>query len=98
MGYALYEVQIGDEPLAAKALKGFGGRSVLELVDDFEGGTFRTVYTVRFADVVYVLHAFQKKAKKGIATPRQDIELVRARLREAELHHRAPVRTQGRKL
>jgi phage-related protein len=69
VGYALNQVQEGDEPLAAKALKGFGGRSVLELVDDFDGDTYRAVYTVRFARVVYVLHAFQKKATKGSATP-----------------------------
>jgi phage-related protein len=73
LGYALYKVQEGDEPTAAKALKGFGGRAVLELVDDFDSNTYRAVYTVRFAGVVYVLHAFQKKAKKGIATPLQEI-------------------------
>jgi phage-related protein len=61
----------------------------LELVDDFDSDTYRAVYTIRFADVVYVLHAFQKKAKKGIATPRQDIELIKSRLRDAELHYRA---------
>lgn len=84
MGYALGQVQDGDEPIAAKALKGFGGRSVLELIEDFDGDTYRAVYTVRFAGVVYVLHAFQKKAKKGIATPQRDIELIKARLRDAE--------------
>jgi phage-related protein len=89
VGYALHQVQEGDEPLAAKALKGFGGRTVLELIDDFDGDTYRTVYTVRFADVVYVLHAFQKKSKRGVATPRQDIELIKSRLRDAELHYRA---------
>jgi phage-related protein len=89
IGFALNEVQEGGEPLAAKALRGFGGRAVLELVDDFDGDTYRAVYTVRFAGVVYVLHAFQKKAKKGIATPRQDMELIKSRLRDAELHYRA---------
>jgi phage-related protein len=69
LGYALYKVQEGDEPATAKALKGFGGRAVLELVDDFDSNTYRAVYTVRFAGVVYVLHSFQKKAKKGVATP-----------------------------
>lgn len=54
----------------AKALKGFGGRSVLEIVEDFDGSTYRAVYTVRFAGVIYLLHAFQKKSKKGIATPK----------------------------
>ena len=73
MGYAPQQVQEGDEPLSAKALKGFGGRAILELVEDFDGDTYRAVYTVRFVGVVYVLHAFQKKAKKGIATPRHEI-------------------------
>ncbi|HXN68960.1 MAG TPA: type II toxin-antitoxin system RelE/ParE family toxin [Bradyrhizobium sp.] len=95
VGYALHQVQEGDEPLAAKALKGFGGRAVLELIDDFDGDTYRTVYTVRFADVVYVLHAFQKKAKRGIATPRQDIELIKSRLRDAELHYRTRTENEG---
>ena len=72
VGYALHQVQGGDEPLAAKALKGFGGRAVLELVDDFDTDTYRTVYTARFGDVVYVLHAFQKKARKGIAKGNRD--------------------------
>ena len=89
MGYALQQVQEGDEPLSAKALKGFGGRAILELVEDFDGDTYRAVYTVRFVDVVYVLRAFQKKAKKGIATPRHEIELIKLRLRDAESHHRA---------
>ncbi len=88
VGYALHQVQNGDEPLAAKALKGFGGRTVLELVDDFDTDTYRTVYTVRFADAVYVLHAFQKKARKGIATPQRDVELIKGRLRDAEAHYR----------
>jgi phage-related protein len=96
MGYALNQVQEGDEPSAAKALKGFGGRAILELVDDFDGGTYRAVYTVRFAGVVYVLHAFQKKAKKGIATPQQEIELIRSRLRDAEMHYRARGEKGGR--
>lgn len=97
IGYALHEVQGGGEPLVAKALKGFGGRAVLELVDDFDSNTYRAVYTVRFAGAVYVLHAFQKKAKKGIATPLQDIELIKSRLREAELHYRARSENGGHK-
>jgi phage-related protein len=96
-GYALNQVQEGDEPIAAKALKGFGGRTVLELIDDFDGDTYRAVYTVRFAGVVYVLHAFQKKAKKGIATPRQDIDLIKSRLRDAESHYRTSVESEGHK-
>jgi phage-related protein len=91
MGFALSQVQVGDEPFAAKALKGFGGRAVLELVDDFDSDTYRAVYTVRFVGMVYVLHAFQKKAKRGIATPQRDIELIKSRLQDAELHYRALV-------
>ncbi len=70
-------------------MKGFGGRGVLEIVDDFDGDTFRAVYTVRLAGVVYVLHAFQKKSRKGRETSRHDIELIRTRLRRAEAHHQA---------
>ena len=89
VGYALGQVQDGDEPNSAKALKGFGGRSVLELVDDFDTDTYRAVYTVRFAGVLYVLHAFQKKSKKGAATPQHEIDLIKSRLRDAEAHYRA---------
>lgn len=89
MGQAIDDAQLGDEHPAAKALKGFGGRSVLEIVDDFDGDTYRAVYTVKFAGVVYVLHAFQKKSKKGTATPQRDIDLIKARLKRAEDHHRA---------
>ena len=89
MGEAIYRAQRHGEHPAAKALKGFGGRGVLEVVDDYDGDTYRAVYTVRFAGTIYVLHAFQKKAKKGIATPKHEIELVRTRLKRAEDHYRA---------
>src|SRR5476649_2315867 len=88
MGLAINDAQNGEEHPRAKALKGFGGRSVLEVVDDEDGDTYRAVYTVRFAGVVYVLHAFQKKSKKGIATPRRDIDLIKARLKRAEEHYK----------
>jgi len=88
MGEALYRAQQGAEHPAAKALKGFGGRGVLEVVDDFRGNTYRAIYTVKFAMVIYVLHAFQKKAKKGIATPGHEMELIRTRLKRAEEHYR----------
>ena len=83
VGGALWEAQLGRKALYAKPLKGFGGAGVLEVVDDFDGDTYRTVYTVRFADVVYVLHAFQKKSKRGIATPRQEMALIKQRLQRA---------------
>jgi phage-related protein len=91
IGHALHEVQCGGEPVLAKALKGFGGRSVLEIVDDFDGNTFRAVYTVRFAAAVYVLHVFKKKSTKGVATPKRDIDLIMSRLKDAEEHYRLVV-------
>lgn len=84
IGQALYAAQCGEEYPSVKALKGFGGRFVLEIVAPHHGDTFRAVYTVRFPDAIYVLHAFQKKSKKGIATPQKEIELVRQRLAAAE--------------
>ena len=81
VGYALYQAQIGDKHLDAKPLRGFAG--VLEIVSDHRGDTFRTVYTVRLKRAVYVLHAFQKKSKHGIATPKSEIDLVEQRLRRA---------------
>jgi len=69
-------------------MKGFGGSSVVEIVSDYRGDTWRAVYTVRFAEAVYVLHVFQKKSKRGIATPRKDLDLIRQRLAEAERLHR----------
>lgn len=89
MGFAIFQAQCGGRHVNTKLLKGFGGGSVLEVVEDFDGDTFRAVYTVRFADAVYVLHAFQKKSKKGIATPRRDIDLIKARLRMAGQIHEA---------
>lgn len=83
-GFALYLAQLGDRPPEAKALKGFGGAGVLELVEDYRGDTYRAVYAVRFATKVYVLHVFQKKAKRGIATPKHEIDLIRDRLKIAE--------------
>jgi phage-related protein len=88
IGVALYAAQHGETDPAAKAMKGFSGGSVVEIVSDFRGDTWRAVYTVRFAEAVYVLHAFQKKSKRGIATPRQEIDLIRRRLAEAGLLHR----------
>lgn len=83
-GYALSLAQIGDRDDAAKVLKGFGGAGVLEVVEDDIGGTYRAVYTVKFAQAVFVLHCFQKKSKSGIATPRADMDIIHARLKVAE--------------
>ena len=87
MGFALYFAQCGQTHESAKPLKGFGGAGVLEVVEDHDRGTYRTVYTVRFSDAVYVLHVFQKKAAHGIATPRRHVELIRARLQDAARDH-----------
>jgi len=84
VGHAIYAAQQGDTDPAAKPLKGFGGRGVMEIVADHRGNTWRAVYTVRFRDAVYVLHAFQKKSKSGIATPKKELDLIRQRLAEAE--------------
>ncbi len=89
MGFALYEAQCGMKPLDAKPLKGFGGANVLEIVSDYQTDTYRAVYTVRFGEQVYVLHAFQKKSKKGISTSQSDIELIKRRLKQAEALHQA---------
>jgi len=84
MGYALYVAQCGGKHRDTKTLTGFGGAGVVEIIKDYRGDTFRTVYTLRYAGVVYVLHAFQKKSKTGRATPKRDSALVKHRLREAE--------------
>jgi phage-related protein len=86
-GVALYAIQLGETPPDAKPLKGFGGAGVLELIEDHRGDTYRAVYTVRFPTRIYVLHVFQKKSKRGIATPKRDLELIRDRLKWAERLH-----------
>ena len=88
-GYALYAVQLGETPPGAKPLKGFGGAGVLELIEDHRSDTYRAVYTVRFASKVYVLHVFQKKSKRGVATPKQELDLIRSRLKLAEALYRS---------
>lgn len=84
MGYALHLAQLGEKHISAKPLKGFGGAGVLEVVEDYDGDTYRAIYTVRLAGVVYVLHAFQKKSKQGIKTPQFEIKLIEGRLKLAE--------------
>ena len=84
IGIALTVAQFGGKHPSAKPLRGFGGAQVLEVVEDFDGDTYRAVYTVRFADVLYVLHCFQKKSTRGIKTTQRDIDLIKARLRVAQ--------------
>lgn len=88
MGQALYAAQLGKKHPDAKPLKGFTGASVLEIGSDYDTDTYRGVYTVKLAGVVYVLHTFQKKSKRGIQTSKQDITLIRQRLKAAEQHYR----------
>lgn len=89
VGGALWDAQIGLKSPLVKPLRGFGGAGVLEVVVDFDGNTFRTVYTVRFEKAVYVLHAFQKKSRKGSETPKTDVALIRTRLSRAKEDYEA---------
>ena len=84
VGYALFVAQNGEKADSAKPLKGLGGGGVLEVVENHDGDTYRAVYTIRFARAVYVLHAFQKKSKAGIKTPKKDMDLIEARLKAAQ--------------
>lgn len=93
VGYALYLAQIGSMHRDAKPLHGLGA-GVYEIVSRVERGSYRTVHLVAFAEAVYVLHVFQKKATKGISTPRREIDVVRRRLASAFDHHFA---TYGRR-
>lgn len=83
-GYALHLAQVGGKHSQAKPLKGFGGAGVLEVVEDHQGDTYRAVYTVRYAQAVYVVHCFQKKSTSGIATPKPDMELIERRLKAVD--------------
>ena len=87
MGQALYIAQMGGKHPDAKQLKDFKGAGVLEIVDDYDGDTYRAIYTVKIKDAVYLLHAFQKKSKTGIKTDKQDIELARQRLNTILVSH-----------
>lgn len=87
MGFALYLAQTGGKHPQAKPLKGYGGAGVLEVVEDHDRSAYRGVYTVKFKDSVYVLHAFKKKSKKGARTKTQDAELIHHRLKAAGEHH-----------
>jgi phage-related protein len=95
MGYALYQAQLGTKSPAAKPLAGFGGAGVLEIVEDFQTNAYRAVYTVKFSESVYVLHAFQKKSKKGIATPKAEVDLIKKRLGLAEQDYKTRSTRRG---
>lgn len=88
VGFALYRAQEGKKAPSAKPLKGIvKGAGVLEIVEEHDGDTYRVVYTVRFSEVVYVLHAFQKKAKRGIRTPKHEVDMIQRRYEAARAHH-----------
>src|SRR5215467_12603690 len=88
IGQALYTAQQGETDPSAKPLKGFGGARVMEIIERHRTDTYRAVYTVHFAEAIYVLHVFQKKSKHGIATPKPDMDLIRRRYAEAERRHK----------
>ncbi len=85
--YAILLAELGDKHPDAKPLKGFGGAGVLEVVENYDGNTYRAVYTVKFEGVVYVLDAFQKKSKKGSELPKVDLDRIKTRLKMAEGHY-----------
>jgi len=87
MGYALHLAQSGKKANNAKPMKGFKGATVFEIVDAYDGNTWRAIYTLQFKDVIYVLHVFQKKSKRGITTPKVDIDLIKHRLKLAKEHY-----------
>ena len=88
VGFALFRAQEGKKHESAKPMKGYKGAGVLEIVENYFENTFRAVYTVKFSDVIYVLHVFQKKSKHGIATPKNELEMIEKRLKIAEEHYR----------
>ena len=92
VGYALHLAQCGLKHEQARPLKGFGSAGVLEVIEDDDGNTYRAVYTVRFKNAVYVLHCFQKKSKRDIETPKQDMNLIESRLKLAEKHSKGKVK------
>ena len=93
-GYALHEAQRGKHHPSAKQLKG-DLRGLIELIDDFDGETYRAIYTVKLVGVVYVLHVFQKKSKRGMGTPAHEIDLIKERLKRAEEIHALRMKEQA---
>jgi phage-related protein len=97
MGYALHLAQSGEKHADSKPLRGFGGAGVLEVVEDDQSGTYRAVYTVNLETAVYVLHAFQKKSKGGVATPPRDLDIIRSRLADASAIDKERAQRKGGK-
>jgi phage-related protein len=86
-GFALFKAQMGGKHPAAKPLKGFHGAGVVEIAENYSGNTYRIIYTTKLEGAIYVLHAFQKKSKTGIETPKQEIDLINSRLKIASEYH-----------
>ena len=97
IGHALYQAQKGEKSDKAKPFKEFGSAAVLEIVESDSGGTYRAVYTVKFKGAIAVLHVFQKKSKQGIATPKQDVDLIKSRFKLAEQKYEAWLLQQRKK-
>jgi phage-related protein len=100
MGHALRVAQSGRKHVNARPLRGykdFAAAGVLEVVEDWQGDTYRAVYTVRFRERVYLLHAFQKKSKHGIKTPRHDVEVIKSRLKDARAIHEQHLQGLGKR-
>jgi phage-related protein len=95
LGFALKVAQSGGKHHGAKPMKGFGGAGVIEIVEDYDGNAYRVVYTVKFVEAIYVLHAFQKKSKSGIATTKRDLDLIEERFKRAKELHALRVHYQG---
>jgi phage-related protein len=93
-GFAIRAAQRGSKHPDAKPLKGFGGAGVLEVVENFDGETYRAVYTVKFAGMIYVLHVFKKKSKRGSKTPQPDMKLIGSRLKDAQKKYDARAATK----
>lgn len=91
MGYALFQAQNGQMHKHAKVLSNMGSAGVQEVRENDKSGTYRVVYTVETKEFVFVLHAFQKKAKSGITTPKQELELLKSRLKEARALYKSLV-------
>lgn len=88
IGHALFLAQDGKKHDHAKSLSGMGSANVLEVRENDRAGTYRVMYTVEMDDFVFVLHAFQKKSKSGIATPKQELDLLKNRIKEAKILYR----------
>ncbi len=98
LGLALLAAQTGDRSPKAKPLSGFGGASVIEVVENYDTDTYRAIYTVRFREAIYVLHVFQKKSRQGSQTPQKELDLVRSRLKQAEAMHAEWLKAAGGEL